>query len=359
MATKTPKIITTGSASGEQVCFVLSPIGKEGSELYEKFKEVLDYVIKPAVASSSLELKIIRADDINHSGSFIKDIFENILNSHVVIADLTGQNPNVFYELGVRHALSSRTIMVAQVLDDIPSDLREYRTIIYSTSAKGSKLFQERLHEFIEDIKNEPVRPDNPVLDRLPSIQLNRTEQLEAEIMQLKDELNSVLEGSTKKVNLTSKDTVKNKFKRICTLMNAKQQQYGKFQRTIKGVVKTYDIPKSEGNLNSFWVMDDKDTSILDYWYVSICDVECNLEKDLADIRLLLNSCSKDQDVSITFIIVTDEDLSSFKPKITKSFTQMKKFVPADKRQLFTLEIWDNEGLKKKESQLGIRVGLD
>ncbi|WP_136513868.1 hypothetical protein [Geomonas edaphica] len=359
MATRKAKRTTkTDSSSGEQVCFVISPIGKDGSEIYEKFKEVLDYVIKPAVESSSLKLKVIRADDINHAGSFIKDIFENILGSHVVIADLTGQNPNVFYELGVRHALSPRTIMIAQTLEDVPSDLREYRTITYSTTAKGSKLFQERLHKFLEDIMNEPLRPDNPILDRLPTFQENKTESLEAEVSKLKEELNSVLEGSIKKPILVSKDTVKNRFKRICTLMHGHLQQHGNFQKTVNEEKVSFQLPKSEGNFNLYITMIEASEYIDEYWYVSICDVECNLEKDLADIRLLLAACSAGQKVGIKFIIITDEDLLSLKPKITKAFVQMKKFIPADQRAYFDLLLWDHTGLMKKETELGIRVNF-
>jgi hypothetical protein len=103
-----------------KICFVISPIGIEGTEKHRKFKEVLEYIIKSAVRSSGYEIDVLRADDINRTGSFIKDILESIYSSFIVIADLTEQNPNVFYELGVRHALSPRTILIAQSLDEIP-----------------------------------------------------------------------------------------------------------------------------------------------------------------------------------------------------------------------------------------------
>src|SRR5439155_8230123 len=126
-------------------------------------------------------LQVVRADDINRAGSFIKDILESLFSSFVVIADLTGQHPNVFYELGVRHALRPRTILIAQSLDDIPSDLREYRTIEYETSAKGAASFAKRLKQFLDEMHKDPERPDNPVLDRLGSISDNRIALLEAE----------------------------------------------------------------------------------------------------------------------------------------------------------------------------------
>jgi len=181
----------------DNVCFVISPIGKEGTDTYNKFKEILDYVIKPAVESSSLNLKVIRADEINRSGSFIKDILEQIYRSFLVMVDLTDQNPNVFYELGVRHSLSPRTILIAQTLDDIPSDLREYRTIIYNTSAKGGHDFRKKIHEYINEIKSEPHRPDNPVLDRLPQLTEQKQSELEDQIGTLKSQLTNILSKGT------------------------------------------------------------------------------------------------------------------------------------------------------------------
>ena len=127
------------------VCFVISPIGKKGTEEYKKFKDALDFIIKPTVENSDYKLKVLRADDIKKPGSLIKDILENIYSSFIVIADLTGQNPNVFYELGVRHSLSPRTILIAQSIEDIPSDLRDYRTIIYEMSLKCPAKFKNEL----------------------------------------------------------------------------------------------------------------------------------------------------------------------------------------------------------------------
>ena len=85
--------------SSQYTCFVISPIGKQGTEKYSQFKDVLEYIIKAAVKASGYTLEVLRADDIDRAGSFIKDILDSLYSSYVVIADLTDQNPNVFYEL--------------------------------------------------------------------------------------------------------------------------------------------------------------------------------------------------------------------------------------------------------------------
>jgi len=207
--------------SGQDTCFVISPIGKPGTERHTKFKEVLEYIIKSAVKNSGYNLQVLRADDIDRAGSFIKDILESLYDSYVVIADLTEQNPNVFYELGVRHALSPRTILIAQSIDDIPSDLREYRTIVYDTSAKGAADFSTRLKKFLSEMRKEPERPDNPVLDRIGSIFENRVAMLEAQKQQLKNDLSSVLQKGVPKQKKTSGTTVKTRIDRITKLIGA------------------------------------------------------------------------------------------------------------------------------------------
>jgi hypothetical protein len=131
------------------------------------FKRVLDELIRPAVAHSSLGLRVVRADDIHRPGSFIRDVVEYLAGAHTVIVDLTGQNANVFYELGVRHALSPRTILIARSADDIPSDLREYRTLIYADNADGDAVFRENLRKYLDEIERTPDEPDNPVLSWL------------------------------------------------------------------------------------------------------------------------------------------------------------------------------------------------
>ena len=137
---------------------------------------------------------------------------------------MTGQNPNVFYELGIRHALSNRTILVSQSLDDIPSDLREYRTIIYDTTAKGSALFSQQLKKFFDEIEKDPEQPDNPVRANLPEISDKRIEEYELTIKNLKEELTNTLQGKKTKIKLLKPNNLLKRINRIITLKNAVQQ---------------------------------------------------------------------------------------------------------------------------------------
>ncbi len=211
----------------QKICFVISPIGKEGTDRHTKFKEVLEYIIKSAVKSSGYKLQVLRADDIDRAGSFIKDILESLYSSFVVIADLTEQSPNVFYELGVRHALSPRTILIAQSLDDIPSDLREYRTIVYDSSARGASDFTKRLKKYLEEMYKEPERPDNPVLDRIGSIFESKIALLESQKQELKNELSGLLMGGAPKQKKSMQPSVQTRVERITRFVNAERQLLG------------------------------------------------------------------------------------------------------------------------------------
>lgn len=346
----------------DDICFVISPIGKENSDIYNHFKEVLDYVIKPAIESVPLKLRIVRADDINRSGSFIKDILNHIYSSFIVIADLTNQNPNVFYELGVRHALSARTVLLAQKLDDVPSDLREYRTIIYDTSAKGSQKFKKKITQYIEEMKKEPHRPDNPVLDRLPNLTENKQADLEDQISKLKSQLTTVLSKAQPKKQMQKKQEsadIAKRMNRILKLLNAEYQSIGggKFTRKEGEETKSYSLETEQGNFRLYFLNEKNSTSIKDFWYVSIDHYgHLNIEEELADIRVLMERCAEGQEVQVKFIITTDEDLKGQKQKIRKAFNRIKSFIEEEYRSLFELELFDLTGLVEIEKELGIRV---
>lgn len=384
--TSSKRIVKRLPSASDKTCFVISPIGKKGTESYSRFREVLDYVIKPGVENSGYRLKVIRADDIERAGSFIKDILESLLNSYVVIADLTENNPNVFYELGVRHSLSPRTILIAQSVDDIPSDLREYRTVIYSTTAKGASEFGTKLVKYLDEISAEPTRSDNPVLDRLPSILETRTSELTNENRELKEKIETILKKGAPVVKYGKQESVGTRVQRIFKLMGAENRVHkvsgGRFTRKKGKARIVYVLPEQQGNFELYFLRQRASTSvytrtesvdeIADIFrnggqaepiesisavvYFSVVAGELDYKRELADVRILMEGCSKDQNMPCKFIMVTDKDLKNVKGEIDKTFNQMKSFVEPDKRKLFDIEIWDKTGLLDKEKELGIKI---
>jgi hypothetical protein len=88
----------------DKTCFVIAPIGEPASEIRKRSDQVFTYVITPAVQECGYTA--LRADQISEPGLIDSQVIERIVNDPLVIADLTGHNPNVFYELALRHALS-------------------------------------------------------------------------------------------------------------------------------------------------------------------------------------------------------------------------------------------------------------
>jgi len=105
-------------------CFVLMPF-------QEPHFEYFTGIIEPA--SREAGLAAIKADDIYGATPIIQDIWNQIWKARVVIADVTGRNPNVNYELGICHALGVPTVLITQDLDDVPFDYRHIRCIVYDT----------------------------------------------------------------------------------------------------------------------------------------------------------------------------------------------------------------------------------
>ena len=126
----------------KNLCFILMPFNDKLNPIYEK-------IIKPVL--TELKIKGLRADEIFISRPIIEDVWNNIRKSKFLIADLTERNANVFYELGLAHALNKEVILMCQNLDDVPFDLRHYRIIIYQDSISGADKLKSTLKDFIKE----------------------------------------------------------------------------------------------------------------------------------------------------------------------------------------------------------------
>lgn len=111
-----------------------APIGSKGREAYEDALEVFEHVVRPACVANDLEP--VRADGIAKSGEITDQIFRHLSQDPVVIADVTGGNPNVMYELGLRHTRNLLTIQIGEY-GQLPFDVSAIRTIMFSRSDRG------------------------------------------------------------------------------------------------------------------------------------------------------------------------------------------------------------------------------
>lgn len=163
------------SSDWDKVCFVITPIGDDGSEVRRHADMFLHHVVAPA--ASKLGLRVVRADQIAKSGLITQQIFEHLAYSRFAVADLSFGNPNAFYELGVRHMFKKFTVQLVRKGDKIPFDVSQGRTITVDTSdvytvtdrmASGAR----ELTEHLEAALTEEAGTSNPVDAYFPGLKI-------------------------------------------------------------------------------------------------------------------------------------------------------------------------------------------
>jgi tetratricopeptide (TPR) repeat protein len=152
--------------------FVIMPILSRGSKEYEYFRALFDE-IKSVLEDASYDTK--RADDFERSGAITKDVIRQLAEADIVVADLTNLNPNVFYELGVRHTL--RGVGTILILDQvktkkIPFDLGAHRVITFKSTLPGFRALRKELSTFVKNVEKGRANShyDNPVHDWLKEL---------------------------------------------------------------------------------------------------------------------------------------------------------------------------------------------
>ncbi len=182
--------------SKELRCFIIMPFSKaefndsDGTERSlnkKKLKHIYDKLIHKAVKEySKKNTKFVSVHRYEKTrGNFVKGIVNDLDKADLVIADLTGLNPNVFYELGIRHTLKVGTIMLTQDIASLPADLKSYVAFEYKYPEESDAfdeyypLFKKKLHkavdEYLEDYKKGEY--DNPVRDFIGSRNIFQDEQ--------------------------------------------------------------------------------------------------------------------------------------------------------------------------------------
>ena len=185
----------SGGASLMKTCFIVSPIGDEGSETRNNADKLLRYVITPVCASCGFTA--VRADQINDSDSITQTIIDKLTSADLVIADISGHNPNVFYEMGYRKCTGKPIIHLKKKGDDIPFDVNTVRTFEYDlTDLDNVEEIKSRLQQTIEatsfgtadDTRNQSEEPQNNqyvLPDVLPILY-----QIQDSIVELKEQVN-------------------------------------------------------------------------------------------------------------------------------------------------------------------------
>jgi hypothetical protein len=175
----TTPVVQIENSDFENTCFVISPIGSDDSEERKHANMMLKHLIIPV--SDELGIKIVRADNIDKSGIITQQILEYIAKAPYCITDLSFGNPNVFYELGVRHTCQLPTVQIIRKEDKIPFDVAQGRTIVIDTAnvytimdrfESARKELKEHLSKMIKQKGKEQV-DDNPIKIYLPELKVS------------------------------------------------------------------------------------------------------------------------------------------------------------------------------------------
>lgn len=117
----------SGLPEMDKECFFIAPIGSENSDTRDRSDGVLEFIVQKA--AQELGLTAVRGDQIAEPGQINLQVLDHILRAKAAVADLTGLNPNVFYELAVRHTAKLPVVLIADKECDIPFDIAQMRII--------------------------------------------------------------------------------------------------------------------------------------------------------------------------------------------------------------------------------------
>lgn len=136
----------TEAPSGQSIstlatAFTVMPFGPPQLQwVYEK-------TLRPTL--EKCKVQCVRGDDMFGSEAIMEDVLAGIDDADLIVADLTGQNANVFYEVGIAHAKDKPVLLMTQSLDDVPFDLRHRRILVYEYSPPGVEELAEKLEKHV------------------------------------------------------------------------------------------------------------------------------------------------------------------------------------------------------------------
>lgn len=230
-------------------CFVIAPIGNAGTVTRSRSDKILKYVIK--AVCEDLGFKTYRSDELLEPGLITRRVIHELITADLVIADLTEHNPNVFYELAVRHFTGRPVVQIIEQDEKLPFDVFDFSTIhLNHTDIESIEIAKNHLKEYVSTAI-QSKKCENPVTQVLSELSIplpiegrrpvslideftNITSEIMKEIKGLREERNLFLEklvdrGGTGKFEKSSSVELSNDLSGTwqSTLGLVKLAQYG------------------------------------------------------------------------------------------------------------------------------------
>jgi hypothetical protein len=172
-------------------CFTIMPFGGWFDDYYRS-------IYAPAIKTAGLQPK--RADDLMRPGTIVQDIWTYTKEAKIVLADLTGQNPNVFYELGLAHAAAKPAVLVTHSLGDVPFDLRALRVIEFDKSAPNwGTLLGEQIGQALREVLDAPVEAVLPAFLNVSQSSGPRVSEQQKELIEMRQDIERLRKEITRR----------------------------------------------------------------------------------------------------------------------------------------------------------------
>lgn len=157
-----------------KTCFFVSRIGEPRSAERDFSDKLLKYIIGPALERCGYA-KPKRADHITQPGIIVAQIFKELWEADLVVADLTGHNPNVFYELAVRHMAKKPFVQMIHKGEKLPFDIAANRTVFFDFDVEESTRATDELESMIKSGEKEPSSSETPLSFAIDTLPLGKT----------------------------------------------------------------------------------------------------------------------------------------------------------------------------------------
>ena len=224
-------------------CFVIMPFGEKKDPGGKKidFDKIYNYLIKPSVEQVK-DLSCIRCDEIEEPGIIHKKMLEHIYRADVAVVDITTLNPNVFYELGVRHALADQvTVIIKRKGTNIPFNINALNSIEYDPNDLES--IEKTKKKIVSFIQNglQTRKVDSPVHESLPI-------RIAAEVMPLPKtrRYTAKLPVSGKEIGLITGELQKIKGVDVWVSSENTNMQMARFhERSVSGTIRYYGAKRN------------------------------------------------------------------------------------------------------------------
>ncbi|MDJ0046889.1 hypothetical protein QM574_20260 [Pantoea ananatis] len=196
----------------EKTCFIIMPIADMDGYEPGHFLRVYNHIIKPACEKSGF--KVVRADDVTASNFIVLDILKKIVECDLAICDLSGRNPNVMYELGLRQAFNKKTVLIKDNKTASPFDVQAFRYCEYDSLLRIDNA-QKNVQFLSKAIDSTYSHDENDVNSVVQLLKIQPAQVGEKTILSQENTLilQAIKELEEKLKPLNQKNTSKSKFK--------------------------------------------------------------------------------------------------------------------------------------------------